>query len=97
MTEQMEISQVRGNLSELASRASSGEEIVLTRYGKPICRLAPLSLVQPIPTFDKGTTPKTYARPMPAPDLPPPPPSGKYDQHKVDQMLRGVNRQKSRK
>jgi prevent-host-death family protein len=40
---QVEASEARNTLSALLDRAERGEEIVITRHGKPVARLAPCS------------------------------------------------------
>lgn len=39
------VSDAKGQLTELVRRAEEGEDIVLTRHGRPIVRLAPLKPV----------------------------------------------------
>ena len=41
------IAEAKAQLSELAARASQGEEIILARHGQPIARLMPLAHVIP--------------------------------------------------
>ncbi|CAH2603029.1 Antitoxin [Rhodovastum atsumiense] len=36
------VSEAKGLLTDLVKRAESGEEIVLTRHGRPVVRLVPL-------------------------------------------------------
>ncbi|MGA0545744.1 type II toxin-antitoxin system Phd/YefM family antitoxin [Brevundimonas sp. VNH65] len=38
----MSVSEAKGQLTELVRRAEDGEEIILTRHGKPVVRLQPL-------------------------------------------------------
>jgi prevent-host-death family protein len=39
---QISVSDAKGRLTELVRRAEAGEDIVLTRYGQPAVRLAPI-------------------------------------------------------
>ena len=39
---QVPVSEAKAQLTELVRRAEEGEEIVLTRHGQPVVRLAPL-------------------------------------------------------
>ena len=39
---QISVSDAKAHLTELLRRAEEGEDIVLTRYGQPIARLAPI-------------------------------------------------------
>ena len=42
----------KAHLSELVSRAQAGEEIVITRHGQPVARLAPvLAAKEPLPSL----------------------------------------------
>lgn len=84
MAERMDISQARGNLSDLTRRAADGEEIILTRYGKDIARITPLAApavqldaVGPLRSAGQGKAS-----------------TGRYDQAAVDQLLGSVNRKK---
>jgi prevent-host-death family protein len=43
------VAEAKAKLSELLDRAAAGEEIVVTRSGKPIARLAPLREKSPRP------------------------------------------------
>ena len=43
------VAETKAKLSELLDRAAAGEEIVVTRSGKPIARLAPLREKSPRP------------------------------------------------
>ena len=36
------VTEAKGQLTELVRRAEAGEEVILTRYGHPIVRLAPI-------------------------------------------------------
>ena len=40
MTVQISVSDAKGQLTELVRRAEAGEDVVLTRHGKPTVRLA---------------------------------------------------------
>ena len=40
---QIPVSEAKGQLTELVRRAEAGDEIVLTRHGRPVVRLAPIS------------------------------------------------------
>jgi len=39
------VHEAKTHLSQLIDRAASGEEIVIARAGRPVCRLAPLASV----------------------------------------------------
>jgi prevent-host-death family protein len=39
---QIPVSDAKAHLTELVRRAEEGEDIVLTRYGQPVARLAPI-------------------------------------------------------
>lgn len=41
------IAEAKAQLSQLAARASQGEEIILSRHGQPIARIMPLEDVLP--------------------------------------------------
>jgi prevent-host-death family protein len=41
------IAEAKAQLSQLAARASRGEEIILSRHGQPIARIVPLEDVVP--------------------------------------------------
>jgi prevent-host-death family protein len=43
------VTEANARLSELLDRAAAGEEIVVTRSGKPIARIAPLATREPRP------------------------------------------------
>lgn len=43
MTKSIEIGEAKAQLSALVDRAAAGEEIVLSRAGRPIARLMPLA------------------------------------------------------
>jgi prevent-host-death family protein len=38
------VSDAKGQLTELVRRAEAGEEIVLTRFGRPVARLVPVTV-----------------------------------------------------
>jgi prevent-host-death family protein len=40
---QIPVSEAKGQLTELVRRAEAGDEIVLTRHGRPVVRLEPVS------------------------------------------------------
>ena len=40
----MSVSEAKGQLTELVRRAEAGDEVVLTRHGKPTVRLVPVQL-----------------------------------------------------
>jgi prevent-host-death family protein len=46
MAMQISVSDAKAQLTELLRRAEEGEDIVLTRYGQPVARLAPLVVAQ---------------------------------------------------
>lgn len=69
------IAEAKAQLSELAGRASRGEEIILARHGQPIARLMPLAHVvvaAPGRGFGIGrgdfTVPDDFDEPLP-PDI----------------------------
>jgi prevent-host-death family protein len=41
------IAEAKAQLSQLAARASRGEEIILSRHGQPIARIVPLADIVP--------------------------------------------------
>jgi prevent-host-death family protein len=45
----VDIAEAKALLSELAERASRGEEIIIARYGRPIARLMPLEVAGSAP------------------------------------------------
>lgn len=47
--EKISVAETKARLSELLDRAAAGEEIVITRSGKPIARIAPLASREPRP------------------------------------------------
>lgn len=38
------VSEAKGQLTELVRRAESGEEVILTRFGRPVVRLVPVAV-----------------------------------------------------
>jgi prevent-host-death family protein len=42
---QVSVSDAKGQLTELVRRAEAGEEIVLTRHGRAVARLAPVTTI----------------------------------------------------
>ena len=40
------VSEAKGQLTELVRRAEAGEEVILTRHGHPVVRLAPVAALQ---------------------------------------------------
>jgi prevent-host-death family protein len=48
MTAQVSIAQAKAEFAGLVARAERGEEIVVTRNGRPVARLAPLREPEPI-------------------------------------------------
>jgi prevent-host-death family protein len=48
MTAQVSIAQAKAEFAGLVARAERGEEIVVTRNGRPVARLAPLREPKPI-------------------------------------------------
>jgi len=49
MSEPVSIYDAKTQLSRLVARAEAGEEIVLSRHGKPVARITPLPLARPLP------------------------------------------------
>jgi antitoxin (DNA-binding transcriptional repressor) of toxin-antitoxin stability system len=47
MNKPINITQAKARLSELVTRASAGEEVIISRRGKPIAKLAQLPQQQP--------------------------------------------------
>ncbi len=47
--DKISVAETKARLSELLDRAAAGEEIVVTRSGKPIARIAPLAEQAPRP------------------------------------------------
>ena len=47
------IAEVKAKFAEYSERAAKGEEIVVTRYGKPVCRLVPVE-EKPYPYLNTG-------------------------------------------
>ncbi|CAH1386373.1 type II toxin-antitoxin system Phd/YefM family antitoxin [Candidatus Nitrotoga sp. M5] len=46
----MSLAQAKAHLSELLNTVESGEEVVITRHGRPVARVVPASpLKQPLP------------------------------------------------
>ena len=46
----MSLAQAKAHLSELLNAVESGEEVVITRHGRPVARVVPASpLKQPLP------------------------------------------------
>jgi prevent-host-death family protein len=43
---EISVSDAKAHLTELLRRAEEGEDIVLTRYGQPVARLAPIAPAQ---------------------------------------------------
>jgi prevent-host-death family protein len=41
------VAEAKAKLSDLLDRAAAGEEIVITRAGKPVARVVPLEVVEP--------------------------------------------------
>ncbi len=65
------IAEAKARLSQLAARASRGEEIVLARHGQPIARIVPLeNVVPPAPNRGFGigrgdfTVPDNFDEPL---------------------------------
>ena len=51
------ISEAKARLTDLVRRAEAGDEVVLTRHGRPVVRLAPL-VGQPVSELERSTTPE---------------------------------------
>jgi prevent-host-death family protein len=49
------ISKAKARLTDLVRRAEAGDEVVLTRHGRPVVRLAPV-LGRPTRKFEPNTT-----------------------------------------
>jgi prevent-host-death family protein len=47
MTIHVNVAKAKAKLSELMARAEAGEEVVLTRNGKPVLKLAPIETSPP--------------------------------------------------
>jgi prevent-host-death family protein len=51
------ISEAKARLTDLVRRAEAGDEVVLTRHGRPVVRLAPLA-GRPAPELERSTVPE---------------------------------------
>jgi prevent-host-death family protein len=51
------ISEAKARLTDLVRRAEAGDEVVLTRHGRPVVRLAPV-VGRPGSELERGTTPE---------------------------------------
>ena len=49
------ISEAKARLTDLVRRAEAGDEVVLTRHGRPVVRLAPLA-GQPVTELERRST-----------------------------------------
>jgi prevent-host-death family protein len=52
MTMQVGIKEVRNNLSELLKKVEAGEQITITRHGRPVARIVPEEYE--VPPFDNS-------------------------------------------
>jgi len=68
--EQVNVYQAKMNFSKLLARANAGEEIVITKSGKPYARLVPIKKIeQRVPGIAKGTVTKAFFKPLSADKL----------------------------
>jgi prevent-host-death family protein len=64
--------EAKAHLSTLVSEAAAGEEIVITKYGKPVARLIPLAQSEPRePGLAAGRVTETFFEPLPDDELKP--------------------------
>jgi prevent-host-death family protein len=49
------ISEAKARLTDLVRRAEAGDEVVLTRHGRPVVRLAPVA-GRPVTELERSTT-----------------------------------------
>lgn len=64
------VHEAKAHLSELLERAHAGEEIVLSKYGKPYARLVPLEKLEKVPLgFLPGRIEETFFEPLPEEEL----------------------------
>jgi prevent-host-death family protein len=64
------VHEAKAHLSELLERAHAGEEIILSRYGKPYARLVPLEKLEKVPLgFLQGEIEEAFFGPLPEEEL----------------------------
>jgi prevent-host-death family protein len=67
---QVNIHEAKTHLSKLLTRVAAGEEIVISKAGKPVARLVPLKhdMEQRTPGLDSGllTVPDDFDSPLPS-------------------------------
>ena len=51
------ISEAKARLTDLVRRAEAGDEVVLTRHGRPVVRLAPLA-GRPVKELERSAIPE---------------------------------------
>lgn len=66
------VHEAKQHFSELLERAHAGEEVVVSKYGKPYAKLVPLEPVDKVPLgFLKGTVEDAFFEPLPEEELAP--------------------------
>ncbi len=70
MTTTVNIHEAKINLSKLLDRAHEGEEIIITKAGKPLAKLAPLGKPRErIPGLANGRVTEAFFEPLPPEEL----------------------------
>ena len=52
MTVRVSVAEAVQEFATLVARAEAGEEVIVTRDGKPVARLGPMAATQPVPYGD---------------------------------------------
>ena len=66
------VHQAKQHFSELLERVHAGEEVVVSKYGKPYAKLVPLEPVDKVPLgFLKGSVEEAFFDPLPEGELAP--------------------------
>ena len=66
------VHQAKQQLSELLERVHAGEEVVVSKYGKPYAKLVPLGPVDKVPLgFLQGTVEDAFFEPLPEEEVAP--------------------------
>jgi prevent-host-death family protein len=64
------VHQAKQRFSELLEHAHAGEEVVISKYGKPYAKLVPLEPVDKVPLgFLKGSVDDAFFEPLPEEEL----------------------------
>ncbi|MYD71790.1 MAG: type II toxin-antitoxin system Phd/YefM family antitoxin [Acidobacteria bacterium] len=60
------ITQAKNHLSQLLQRAAAGEDVIITRAGRPVARLVPIEDVRPLFGVDEGrfVVPEDFDEPL---------------------------------